>query len=243
MRRELERTTGVLALLMAVGCFLGAARPASADAALPSSGAQTAPAPAAATALSGAAHLPPEVAPETEADDAAPEAEADDAAPVHVLLRFEGFAAGEEVVLSGAGGAGGTIELPENGTLALTLRPGAWSIAAPDGLSAGFTLRENASIDAVTGDAWTDGEQLTVTREARGSVCVSVTAAQEQSVLLGLRGDGYDEQRALFLDAGSRGECTFWGLPVGVYTLTRDGAVAARVTVTEDARSVNISLP
>lgn len=233
MRRELERTTGVLALLMAVGCFLGAARPASADAALPSSGAQTAPAPVAAAALSGAAHLPPEVAPETEADDAA---------PVRVLLHFEGFAAGEEVVLSGAGGAGGTIELPENGTLALTLRPGAWSIAASDGLAAGFTLRENASIDAVTGDAWTDGEQLTVAREARGSVCVSVTAAQEQSVLLGLRGDGYDEQRALFLDAGSRGECTFWGLPVGVYTLTRDGAVAARVTVTEDARSVNISL-
>lgn len=238
MHWKIERTTGVFVLLVTIGCFLGAVQPAAADAALLAAASEPVTEEPRATDAEGFA---------AQATTAAPVAAADDgAAPVRFAVQFEGLAAGEEVVLSGPGGAGGTIEIPQNGALTLTLRPSSWGLAAPNGLAAGFTLRENASIDAVTGDAWTDGERLIVTREVRGSVSIhkTVRTASDQSVLYRLTSSTLDEQRALAFtaDGPQTLTCTFWGLPAGTYTLTENGAFAAQLTITEDTRSVSIPL-
>ncbi len=233
MRWKLERTTGVFALLLIIGCFLTTVQPMAAEPAY----------------LGAAAIAPTEPEPEAEAAPAVTVHEpagtaeaAEPPAPVRIAVYFEVLAAGTCLALSGPDGACGTIEIPESGSLTLTLAPGAWGLAAPDGTSAGFTLRENASVDSVTGDAWTDGESLVFTREIRGSVRVVRAAGSGGDVVYRLTGEGVDEQRALAGAADAPRACTFWALPAGSYTLEENGAVAAYVTITEGARNVTIEL-
>ena len=232
MRWKLERTTGVFALLLIIGCFLTTVRPMAAEPAR----------------LSAAAIAPAEAKAETapavtvhEAAQTAEEA-AEPPAPVRFAVHFEGVEAGTALSLSGPDGARGTIEVPASGSLTLTLRPGAWGLAAPDGTSAGFTLRENAAIDSVTGDAWSDGESLVFTREVRGSVRVVRAAGCEVDTIYRLTGDGVDEQRAVAAAADAPRACTFWALPAGSYTLEENGAVAAYITITDSARNVTVEL-
>ena len=221
MRWKLERTTGVFALLLVIGCFLTTVQPMAAE---PARLAAAAAAPAAA-----------EMAAETET--LAPQAPA---APVRVAVYFEGVAPGTRLILSGPDGAHGTAEAPESGCLTLTLRPGAWGLAAPDGMSAGFTLHENASVDAVTGDAWTDGERLVFSREVRGSVRVRCAPSAADRVLR-LTGGGIDEQRAAAASDAAQ-VCVFWGLPAGSFVLASDGAVDMYITIADDARDVTVKL-
>ena len=231
MRWKLERTTGVFALLLIIGCFLTTVRPMAAE---PAYLGAAAAAPAEAEA---------EAAPAVTVHEAAGTAEtAEPPAPVRFAVYFEGVEAGTALSLSGPDGARGTIEVPASGSLTLTLRPGAWGLAAPDGTSAGFTLRENASIDSVTGDAWTDGESLVFTREIRGSVRVVRAAGSGGDVVYRLTGEGIDEQRALAGAADAPRACTFWALPAGSYALEENGAVAAYVTITDGARNVTVEL-
>lgn len=129
------------------------------------------------------------------------------------------------------------------GQCVLELSPGqSYTLAAPDGVEVSFFLEDNASISAVSGSGWTDGELLHVDTEIRCSLTLLRTAGQEPLVYT-LTGGTYAESRALYCPEGeTMGSALFTGMPPGRYTLTCNDGSTRTVELTAGTPDVTLGL-
>lgn len=116
------------------------------------------------------------------------------------------------------------------------LPPGDYTVQAGD-WTAAFTLRTNASVGEVSGDGWSDGEILHLSRRTLGQLVIRYTGDWRWT----LEGEKAGEAVPLLHEDGERTQCVFSQLPLGAYVLHGDDGDWP-VLLTEDAPNQTLDL-
>ena len=152
-------------------------------------------------------------------------------------------AEGRKVVVRDAQGQALRLEAPNHlDEIRLELSPGqSYTLTSDDGLSTTFFLEANGSVTNVTGDGWSDGEQLHLDTEIRCTLEVLGSAVGEAAVCT-LTGQGITQTQVLYREEGrTTGRAVFSGLAPGSYTFQGSG-VLRTVELTEQQPYVVLGL-
>lgn len=179
--------------------------------------------------------LPPSSTAETASEPAPTE-------PLLVVLRDD---TEEQTILTITDSKGkilGTAEKNILGEYLLELEPGQrYEITSAEGLETAFYLEDNAAVSNVTGNGWTDGEQLHLDTEIRCTLRILRAGGTE--CLYTLTGGDVAEQRALYTETGSgQAQAVFAGLEPGTYTLSSTDGLLRTVSLTAEQPEVVLGL-
>jgi len=117
------------------------------------------------------------------------------------------------------------------------LPPGTYQVEAGS-LRAVFTLRANGAVTQVTGDGWTDGEAVHLSRRTTGTLTVRCQGSWQWQ----LEGEGADRAVPDLFQTDGGMVCVFSQLPLGFYVLRGPGADIP-VLLTEAMPEQTLQLP
>ena len=167
-------------------------------------------------------------------------AEAPTEAPL-MLVRVLFCTDGEisEIIIQDEGGQELQRLIPgrDGSAVSARLEPGRYRAVTTLG-EAVFTRLPTASVRAVSGPCWSDGEQLHLTAVPVGSVLVqrSLAAGEQGCLEFTLTGnDGFERRAVVYPDGAGNARCSLFGVPLGTtYALLENGVQRATVTLTAD---------
>lgn len=140
------------------------------------------------------------------------------------------------------------LDLTDGETETMAMPPGDYCLLRQDDSFVSFRLQQNAAIETLGGNGWTDGEILYLEDLAGGSIQVmcwlspeEFASGQYRICWLNLYGEDTEQSQTLHfvpeLTPEDNGRyclsCSFQGLAPGTYRLERNGQPAATVTLTQ----------
>lgn len=144
-----------------------------------------------------------------------------------------------------------------DGTVLQTLTPDAAGQVRTEPLEAGdyravteygaaaFLLREDASVELLSGFGWSDGERLHLTDGQTGTLTVTVPLSGERGGWLDfVLTDGSVRRREVigYTAEDESAQCSFAGVPFGLYTLEMNEVRQCSVIFSADAPTARLTL-
>lgn len=141
------------------------------------------------------------------------------------------------------------LDLTDGETKTMAMPPGDYCLLRQDDSFVSFRLQQNAAIEMLGGNGWTDGEILYIEDVPGGSIQVMCWLSPEEFdsglhriCWLNLYGEGTEKSAALHfvpeLEPEDNGRyclsCSFQGLMPGTYQLEKDGQPAAAITLRQE---------
>lgn len=162
--------------------------------------------------------------------------------PLLVVLLDETKAQGAITITGEGDETAAQAEKNALGEYLVELEPGQrYTVTTDGGLETAFYLEDNAAVSNVTGNGWTDGEQLHLDTETRCTLRILRAGGAE--CLYTLTGQGIAEQRALYTsEGGSQAQAIFAGLEPGTYTLSGTDGLLRTVSLTAEQAEVVLGL-
>ncbi len=108
-----------------------------------------------------------------------------------------------------------------------------------------FLLRENASVEVLSGCGWSDGEQLHLTDAQVGTVTIEAPRPETAEGWLDFvltDGDFRRREVVWFAPDEERVCCTFAGVPFGTYVLEKSGVEQCNVVLTAEMPELSLTL-